>query len=397
MKRAAVESLFNVNLKRKKISNKKISNKKKESSKTLSKTLSKPTVVIVNDQDNQNDHPVDYEQLDYIKLENTRVNTRVNNERLNKSICRASLYKNYIQQDEDYFNEILLEKLVISRPHDVLYWLVDQVVCVGTRTGNPMVYFKVLFQHSHLNVKKWECTSLQYISGILSKYTIEKKNLFKLWKQKRKMFIAPTFIPTMLTSENYFNTYSGLAISRDMANHLSSYSNGQFVEQFKLHIYKTICYGDTLVYEKILSILAKKLQYPEWSYHQLILSKGAQSIGKSTIWILYKLLFGIYGHEKIFSYEKNQFNEESCKSLVFVLEEFLFPKNLDEEAELKAMLTANEIIIDEKYLPRYNIQNHRLYLGIFQTFLYCIVLYCIVLYYIVLFCFVLFKVTKPKR
>lgn len=151
-----------------------------------------------------------------------------------------------------------------------------------------------------------------------------------------------------------FNMYHGLSIDEQDLDEYDPEDATPWLQ----HIKEIWCRGNEEVFVWVLKVLARKVQYPFKKSKVAVVLRGRQGSGKGIILEKIRQIFGSYFKTLRPNEFLGDFNGALVDALILFLDESVFSGDRKVASQLKTLITEPTILINQKHLPSFTIENN---------------------------------------
>ena len=181
-------------------------------------------------------------------------------------------------------------------------------------------------------------------------------NPFKLWvtDKRRRKYIKVVFDPKRLNDTEYYNLWKGYKMTAEN----TADANEKLAKPLLDHIFRRWCKGNREHYNYVMSWFASKLQKPWIKLATVICLKSKEGSGKNIVLNFFKEIMGdYYTSVSNINIVLGDFNGYTKGKMLIDLDEVSYGGNKAQNNKLKAFITEDETIVNEKNKEAYKIDN----------------------------------------
>lgn len=179
-------------------------------------------------------------------------------------------------------------------------------------------------------------------------------SLYDLWIKSpyRREYDRMSFVER--ADEKSFNMFHGLTVEKEDLDEFDPEDATPWLQ----HIKDIWCRGDHQVFVWMLKMLARKVQFPFKKSKVALVLKGRQGCGKGIILEPIRKIFGNYFKTLRPNEFLGDFNGALADTLMLFLDESVFSGDRRVASQLKTLITEPTIMINQKHLPSFVIENN---------------------------------------
>lgn len=179
-------------------------------------------------------------------------------------------------------------------------------------------------------------------------------SLYDLWIKSpyRREYDRMSFVER--ADDKSFNMFHGLSVDNEELDDFDEEDATPWLE----HIRDIWCRGDQEVFVWMLKMLARKVQYPFKKSKVAVVLRGRQGSGKGIILEKLRQIFGSYFKTLRPNEFLGEFNGALADTLMLFLDESVFSGDRRVASQLKTLITEPTIMINQKHLPSFVIENN---------------------------------------
>lgn len=184
------------------------------------------------------------------------------------------------------------------------------------------------------------------------------RKLSKVWQTTLCICVKESIVfdpdPRDILSNDYLNTYQGMAINKEMCEEYKDYDITPFTD----HLLNIWCKGNKKNYEYLINLLAFYVQKPYIRSGVAIVLEGNKGSCKSCVVEKIFNMYGIYGKYISNSSEiLGNFNSKLKDTLLCYVDELTFVGNVAHTNRLRTLIRLPQLTINERHIKQYDVSN----------------------------------------